>query len=47
MIMQSGLGMTREQIKGYVENVINIIVQLKRGEHGMRFVSEVYFKESL
>ena len=47
MIMQAGLGMTREQIKGYVENVINVIVQLKRGAHGMRFVSEVYFKESM
>ncbi len=47
MIMQAGLGMNREQIRNYVENVINIIVQLKRGAHGMRFVSEVYFKESV
>lgn len=45
MIMQAGLGMNREQIKNYVENVINVIVQLKRGAHGMRYVSEVYFKE--
>ncbi len=45
MIMQAGLGMTRDQIKGYVENVINVIVQLKRGAHGMRYISEVYFKE--
>lgn len=45
MIMQAGLGMTREQIKNYVENVINVIVQLKRGAHGMRYISEVYFKE--
>lgn len=47
MIMQAGLGITREQIKSYVENVINVIIQLKRGEHGMRYVSEVYFKEGL
>jgi type IV secretion system protein VirB11 len=47
MIMQAGLGITREQIKSYVENVINVIVQLKRGAHGMRYVSEIYFKESL
>ncbi len=47
MIMQADLGITREQIKSYVENVINIIVQLKRGERGMRYVSQVYFKESL
>ena len=47
MIMQAGLGITREQIKSYVENVINVIIQLKRGPRGMRYVSEVYFKESL
>jgi type IV secretion system protein VirB11 len=46
MIMQAGLGITREQIKSYVENVINVIIQLKRGPRGMRYVSEVYFKES-
>lgn len=47
MIMQAGLGITREQIKSYVENVINVIIQLKRGARGMRYVSEIYFKESL
>jgi len=46
MIMQAGLGITREQIKDYVETVINVIIQLKRGEKGRRFVSEIYFKES-
>ncbi|HEU5047441.1 MAG TPA: P-type DNA transfer ATPase VirB11 [Rickettsiales bacterium] len=45
MIMQAGLGVTREQVKEYVETVINVIVQLKRGEKGHRFVSEIYFKE--
>lgn len=45
MIMQAGLGITREQIKSYVENVINVIIQLKRGEKGRRYVSEIYFKE--
>mgnify|MGYP000054653066 CR=1 FL=1 len=47
MIMQAGLGITRDQIKSYVENVINVIIQLKRGVRGMRYVSEIYFKESL
>ncbi len=47
MIMQAGLGITRDQIKEYVENVINVIIQLKRGEKGQRYVSEVYFKECL
>lgn len=45
MVMQAGLGITREQIKEYVENVIHVIVQLKRGDRGRRFVSEIYFKE--
>ena len=45
MIMQAGLGISRDQIREYVENVINVIIQLKRGDHGSRFVSEIYFKE--
>lgn len=44
MVMQAGLGITREQIKQYVENVIDVIIQLKRGEKGKRFVSEIYFR---
>ncbi len=47
MIMQADLGITREQIKEYVEGVIQVIIQLKRGEKGRRFVSEVYFKPGL
>lgn len=44
MIMQADLGITREQIKEYVEGVIQVIIQLKRGEKGRRYVSEIYFK---
>jgi type IV secretion system protein VirB11 len=47
MVMQAGLGITRDQIKSYIENVINVIIQLKRGERGKRYVSEVYFKEGM
>lgn len=47
MVMQAGLGITRDQIKNYIENVINVIIQLKRGERGKRYVSEVYFKEGM
>lgn len=43
MVMQAGLGMTREEIKGYIMNVIEIVVQLKKGEKGRRYVSEIYF----
>lgn len=46
MIMQASLGITRDQIKDYVETVINVIIQLKRGDKGRRFVSEIYFRES-
>lgn len=44
MIMQADLGITRDQIKSYVESVIQVVIQLKRGEKGRRYVSEVYFK---
>ena len=47
MIMQAGMGIGRDQIRSYVENVVNVIVQLKRGARGMRYVSELYFKESM
>lgn len=45
MIMQAGLGITREQIKEYVENIVNVVVQLKRGQGGKRYVSEIMLKD--
>ena len=45
MIMQAGMGISRDQIRNYVESVVNVVVQLKRGSRGMRYVSELYFKE--
>ena len=42
--MQAGLGMPPDEIMSYVANVIDIVVQLKRGAKGRRFISEVYFK---
>jgi len=44
MIMQADLGITRDQIKHYVESVIQVVIQLKRGDKGRRYVSEIYFK---
>lgn len=44
MVMQAGLGMPPEEVKKYIEAVIDVIVQLKRGGGGRRFVSEIYFK---
>ena len=46
MVMQAGLGMPPAEIKSYILAVIDIIVQLKRGAKGKRYISEVYFKHS-
>ncbi len=43
MVMQSDLKLDREQIYTYINNIVNVIVQLKRGKGGKRFVSEVYY----
>ena len=45
MVMQAGLGLERQQIYEYIHSIINIVIQLKRGVGGQRFVSEIYFKE--
>lgn len=45
MIMQANLGLKREEIKEYVQAIVNVIIQLKRGPKGKRYVSEVYFRE--
>lgn len=44
MVMQAGLGMTPSEIMSYITNVVDVIVQLKRGSKGKRYISEVYFK---
>ena len=44
MVMQAGLGMPPEEVKKYIEAVVDIVVQLKRGSGGRRYVSEIYFK---
>jgi len=43
MVMQAGLGIEREQIYEYINNIVNVVVQLKRGKGGKRYVSEIYF----
>ncbi len=44
MVMQAGLGMTRQEIRGYIESVIDIVVQLKKGTGGRRYVSEISYE---
>ena len=45
MVMQAGLGMSPSEITSYIKNVIDVIIQLKRGEKGKRFISEIYYKK--
>jgi type IV secretion system protein VirB11 len=47
MVMQAGLGLPPEQIREYILNVVDIIVQLKRAEKGRRYVSEICFTKDL
>lgn len=44
MVMQAGLDIPAEEIKRYIYNVVDIVVQLKRGTGGRRYVSEIYYK---
>ena len=45
MVMQAGLGMPPEDILSYIKNVVDIVVQLKRGAKGRRYISEVYYRD--
>lgn len=45
MVMQAGLGMEPEDILSYIKSVVDIVVQLKRGTGGRRFVSEIYYRD--
>jgi type IV secretion system protein VirB11 len=44
MVMQAGLGMAPSEITTYIRNVVDVVVQLKRGAKGKRYISEIYFK---
>lgn len=43
MVMQAGLGLPPDQIREYILKVIDVVVQLKRADKGVRFVSEIFF----
>ena len=47
MVMQAGLGMPPDDILSYIKNVVDIVVQLKRGEKGRRYISQIYFKDKI
>jgi type IV secretion system protein VirB11 len=44
MVMQASLGLPSDEIKKYIMNVVDIIVQLKKGG-GKRYISDIYFKD--
>ena len=44
MVMQAGLGMPPDEIINYIYSVVDIVVQLKRGQKGKRYISEIYYK---
>jgi type IV secretion system protein VirB11 len=44
MVMQAGLGMPPAEIKEYIRNVVDVVVQLKRAAKGKRYISEIYYK---
>ncbi|MCE2992876.1 MAG: P-type DNA transfer ATPase VirB11 [Candidatus Jidaibacter sp.] len=46
MVMQAGLGMPPNEIKQYILNVVDIVIQLKRGDKGRRYISEIYYKNA-
>lgn len=43
MVMQAGMGIPTDQVKSYIMQVVDVIVQLKRAEKGVRYISEIYF----
>jgi len=45
MVMQAGLGLPPEEVRNYILSVVDIIVQMKRGDKGVRYISEIYFKD--
>lgn len=41
MVLQAGRGISKTEIREYVDSIIDVIVQLKR-DQGVRYVSEIY-----
>jgi len=45
MVLQANLGLSRDEIKDYVSNMIDIVIQLKR-EGSRRYISAIQFKHA-
>jgi type IV secretion system protein VirB11 len=46
MALQSGCPLSRQEIIHYAKSIIHVIVQIKRGAEGKRFISEIYFDQA-
>lgn len=47
MVMQKNLGISRDEIQAYIQQLVDIVVQLQKGVDGSRHVAEIYFREEL
>lgn len=47
MVMQKNIGLTRKQIEQYIHSIIDVVIQLKKGTDGSRFISEIYYDRKL
>ena len=47
MVLQAGLGISEEQIENYIITVVDIVIQLKRGKGGVRYVDEILLMKTL
>jgi type IV secretion system protein VirB11 len=45
MVTQAGLGIPPSEIRHYITQVIDIIIQIKRDTTGKRYLSEIYFRD--
>jgi type IV secretion system protein VirB11 len=46
MVLQANLGLTRDEIKDYVANMIDVVIQLKR-EGSRRYISAIQYKHAV
>lgn len=47
MVTQAGLGIPPSEIRHYITQVVDIIIQIKRDATGKRYLSEIYFKDRI
>lgn len=46
MVMQAKTTLSKQEIISYAKSIINVIVQIKKSEAGIRHISEIYFDEA-